>query len=151
MEKNIIKRFLKLRIKPGCAIFEDQSIGPILSPFITRDKINNFCNDFNNISKIYITDLKLSVIFYLNFDNTFFFVIKGPRLSEVIKLILNINSLYKITSSDFLFLSEFFDLVFFKYFFFFKNLRYNNFILKRFLINSLFSIKNINIKNEYFE
>lgn len=151
MEKNIVKRFFKLRIKSGCAMFEDQSIGPILSPYIPRDKINNFCNDFNNISKIYINDLKLSVIFYLNIDNTFFFIIKGPRLSEIIKLMLNINSLYNLKDENFIYLTELYDLVFFKYSFFLKNFKYNNFLLKKFLINSLFSIKNLKIKNEYFE
>ena len=89
MEKNIIKRFIKLRIKPVNAVFEDQGIGPILSPFLTRDKINIFCSEFNNISKSYINEFKLSVIFFINLDNSFFFVIKGPRLSELLKIILN--------------------------------------------------------------
>ena len=77
MEKNIIKRFIKLRIKSTGAVFEDQSIGPILSPFLTRDKINIFCTEFNNVSKIYINEFKLSVIFFINMDNSFFFIIKG--------------------------------------------------------------------------
>jgi hypothetical protein len=151
MKKSPIKSFLKLRIKPCCAVFEDQSIGPVLSEYLNREKINNFCNDFNNVSKCYINDLKLSVIFYFCLDNSFFFIIKGPRLSEIIKLILNINSLYKKTEDDFLYLTEFYDLIFFKYFFYFNNFKYNSFLLKKFLNNSLFSIKKLNIKNEYFE
>jgi hypothetical protein len=151
MKKNLIKSFLKLRIKPNCAVFEDQSIGPVLSEYLNREKINNFCNDFNNVSKCYINDLKLSVIFYFYLDSSFFFIIKGPRLSEIIKLVLNINSLYKINIENFLYLTEFYDLIFFKYYFFLKNSKYNNFLLKKFLFNSLFSIKNILIKNEYFE
>lgn len=150
MEKNIIKRFIKLRIKPLGAVFEDQGIGPILSPFLPRDKINFFCNEFNNISKNYINELKLSVIFFLNLDNSFFFIIKGPRLSELLKLILNINSLYNISNDNFIYLTEFFDLVFFKYSFFFFNVNYNNFLLKKFMISSLFSLKKIILKNEYF-
>lgn len=151
MEKNIIKRFIKLRIKPVNAVFEDQGIGPILSPFLTRDKINIFCSEFNNISKSYINEFKLSVIFFINLDNSFFFVIKGPRLSELLKIILNINSLYNISNDNFLYLTEFFDLLFFKYFFFILNVRYNDFLLKKYMINSLFSLKNLIIKNEYFE
>jgi ribosomal protein L11 len=151
MEKNIIKRFIKLRIKPKEAVFEDQSIGPILSPFLTRDKINIFCSEFNNVSKIYINEFKLSVIFFINMDNSFFFIIKGPRLSELLKIVLNINSLYNISNENFLYLTEFFDLLFFKYSFFVSNIKFNDFLLKKFMINSLFSLKNIIIKNEYFE
>lgn len=151
MEKNIIKRFIKLRIKPTGAVFEDQSIGPILSPFLTRDKINIFCTEFNNVSKIYINEFKLSVIFFINMDNSFFFIIKGPRLSELLKIVLNINSLYNISNENFLYLTEFFDLLFFKYSFFVSNIKFNDFLLKKFMINSLFSLKNIILKNEYFK
>lgn len=151
MEKNNIKRSFKLRINSGCASFEDPTIGPILSPFLLRDKIVLFCNDFNNISKIYLNDLKLSVIFFLNSDNSFFFIIKGPRFSELLKLILNINNLSIISEDNFIFLTELYDLIFFKYSFFSFTFFFNSFLLKRFFLDILFSIKNLIIFNdEYF-
>jgi ribosomal protein L11 len=150
MEKNIIKRFFKLRINAGNALFEDPTIGPILSPFLTRDKITIFCNDFNNFSKIYLNDIKLSVIFFLNIDNSFFYIIKGPRFSELLKLILNINSLSLILENNFILLTELYDLIFFKYSFFCSKFFFNSFLLKRFFLDSLFSIKNLIIINDQF-
>jgi ribosomal protein L11 len=150
MEKNIIKRFFKLRVNAGNAAFEDPTIGPILSPFLTRDKITLFCNDFNNFSKIYLNDIKLSVIFFLNLDNSFFYIIKGPRFSELLKLILNINSLSVISEDNFIFLTELYDLIYFKYSFFCSNFFFNSFLLKRFFLDSLFSIKNLKIMNNEF-
>lgn len=148
MEKNLIKRFFKLRINACNATFEDPTIGPILSPFLTRDKIIIFCNDFNNFSKIYLNDIKLSVIFFLNIDNSFFYIIKGPRFSELLKLILNINSLYLISNDNFIFLTELYDLIFFKYSFFSSSLFFNSFLLKRFFLDILFSIKNLVVLND---
>jgi len=151
MEKKRIKRFFKLNIRPLNAAFEDSSIGPNLSPFMVREKINLFCNEFNEVSKNYISDLKLSIILYLHTDNTFFFIIRGSRLSDLLKLILNISSLSVFNENDYIYLSEFYDLIFYKYFFFNSDILYNSFILKNFLISSSYSIKNLLIKNEYFE
>jgi ribosomal protein L11 len=150
MEKNIIKRFFKLRISSKNAAFEDPTIGPILSPFLTRDKITLFCNDFNNYSKIYLSEIKLSVIFFLNIDNSFFYIIKGPRFSELLKFVLNINSLSNIHSDNFIFLTEIYDLIFFKFSFFCSNFFFNSFLLKRFFLDLLFSIKNLLIINDEF-
>jgi len=150
MEKNIIKRFFKLRISAGNATFDDPTIGPILSPFLLKDKITIFCNDFNIFSKIYLNNIKLSVIFFLNIDNSFFFIIKGPRFSELLKLILNIKSLLLLSVENFIYLTELYDLIFFKYFFFFSNLFFNNFLLKRFFFDILFSIKKLFVLNDIF-
>lgn len=64
---------------------------------------------------------------------------------------LNINSLYNISNENFLYLTEFFDLLFFKYSFFVSNINFNDFLLKKFMLNSLFSLKSLILKNEYFE
>lgn len=150
MEKSIIKRFFKLRISSKGAVFEDPTIGPILSPFLTRDKITNFCNDFNNFSKVYLSDIKLSVIFFLNIDNSFFYIIKGPRFSELLKLIINVESLLNISENNFIILTEIYDLIYFKFSFFCLNVFFNSFLLKRFFLDSLFSIKNLIIINDIF-
>jgi ribosomal protein L11 len=150
MEKNIIKRSFKLRINAGNASFEDLTIGPILSPFLTRDKIIIFCNDFNNFSKIYLNDIKLSVIFFLNVDNSFFFIVKGPRFSQLLKFILNINSLSIMSNDNFIFLTELYDLIFFKYSFFSSILFFNSFLLKRFFLDILYSIKKLIVVNDEF-
>ena len=150
MEKGIIKRLFKLRLIPMNASFEDTNVGPILSPFLTKDKINQFCLDFNENSKFYFLDLRLSVIFFLNTDNSFFYIIKGQRLSELLKLILNTTSLFKIDES-FIFLTEFYDVIFYKYFFYnnFNCYKYNSFFFKLFLLNNLFSLKNFYVLNDY--
>jgi ribosomal protein L11 len=150
MEKNIIKRFFKLRISAKNAVFEDPTIGPILSPFLTRDKILLFCNDFNNFSKNYINDIKLSIIFFLNIDNSFFYIVKGPRFSELLKLILNIDNLSIYYENNSIILTELYDLIFFKFSFFCLNFFFNSFLLKRFFLDMLFSIKNLLIINNEF-
>jgi hypothetical protein len=146
-EKNIIKRSFKLRILPNLASFEDINIGPILSPFISREKINIFCNDFNNNTKFHINELKLSVIFYLNIDNSFFYIIKGPRLSELFKMVITINNLYNSDLENFLYLTELYDFLYYKYNIFLNN----DFFFKNFFFNNLYSFKNLLIKkNENF-
>ncbi|EPS73342.1 hypothetical protein M569_01427, partial [Genlisea aurea] len=66
-------------------------IGPVLSPFMNKEKVTNFCNEFNKLSKNYKNNLPLRVLLCLFFDNTFFFLIKGINASLVLKLILNIE------------------------------------------------------------
>lgn len=147
MEKKSIKRFFNLKIETQKAVFEDSNIGPILSPFLNKDKINSFCSEFNEVTKLYLLDLKLSIILYLYTDNTFFFVIKGFCLTDLIKCVMCIRSMYIKNNSSFLYLKEFYDLVFYKYFFF--NFYFNDFILKKKMFNSFFSIKNILLVNDF--
>jgi len=148
MEKNIVKRSFKLRILPNTASFDDINIGPILSPFIVRDKINIFCNDFNNNTKFFLNDLKLSVIFFLNIDNSFFYIIKGPRLSDLLKMVIDLKNLYNSDFDNFLYLTELFDFLFLKYSIFNNNefFFFNDFFFKNFFFNNLFSFKNLIIK-----
>jgi len=152
-EKNIIKRSFKLRILPSLASFDDINIGPILSPFIPREKINLFCNDFNNNTKLFINELKLSVIFYLNIDNSFFYIIKGPRLTELLKIVLSINNLYYSDIENYIYLTEFYDFLYYKYYIFINNNFFfkNDLFFKNFFFNNLYSYKNLLLKkNEEF-
>lgn len=147
IEKKSIKRFFKLKIKTQQAVFEDSNIGPILSPFLNKEKVNSFCNEFNEATKLYLLNIKLSIVLYLHTDNTFFFVIKGFCLSDLIKCILCVNNLYIKNDNDFLYLKEFYDLVYYKYFFF--NFSFNDFFFKKKIFNCFFSIKNLLLVNDY--
>ena len=71
--------------------FEDSGIGPILSPFMNKEKVNSFCSEFNNHSKIYKSGLPLRVQLCLFTDNSFFFFIKGANFSSLLKLVLNVD------------------------------------------------------------
>jgi len=73
MEKKKIKRFFNLTLNACSSRFEDSGIGPILSPFMNKEKVNSFCNDFNNQSKNYKSGLSLRVQLCLFTDNSFFF------------------------------------------------------------------------------
>lgn len=74
MEEKSIKRYFNLRIEANSAAFEHPSIGPNLSPFIDKLKITQFCNEFNNLTKIYFsTEIKIFVKLFLRHDKSFFF------------------------------------------------------------------------------
>lgn len=150
-ENIIIKRSFKLRIFANGASFEDLNIGPILSPFIARDKINLFCNNFNDNTKFFLNEMRLYVIFYLTVDNTFFFIIKGSKLSELFKISLEINNIYNLNFENYLYLKDIFDCAYLKYFFLnnYENFFLNDIFFKLFFFNSISSFKNLYIKNDY--
>lgn len=147
MEKKKIKRFFDLTLNSCASRFEDSGVGPILSPFMNKEKVNSFCNEFNNQSKIYKIGLPLRVRLCLFIDNSFFFFIKGVSFSLLLKLVLNVDRLYYDKKNE----MNIFD-------FFFLCILKNNFILhnknlyEKFfflsLINSLNSMKNLILKNE---
>ena len=147
MEKKKLKRFFNLKLLVSSAVFEDSSIGPNLSPFMPREKINLFCSEFNELSKSYISDLKLFVKLYLYTNNSFFFVIKGPCFLDFIK-ILNLSTKFNI--DNFLYLKELYDIILLKNYFLGKNFKFNNFFIKRLILCNIYSIKNLKLKNEFF-
>lgn len=127
--------------------FEDSGIGPILSPFMNKEKVNSFCSEFNNQSKIYKSGLPVRVRLCLFMDNSFFFFIKGASFSSLLKLVLNIDR-FNYDKKNEIGIFEFFFLCILK----------NNFLLhkrkiyeKSFfysLINSLNSMSFLTLKNE---
>lgn len=148
-----IKNLFKLELFCNSAKFEDQSIGPNLSPYLPRDKINFFCDEFNKLTTKYNNDLKVSVKLILYIDNSFFFSIKGPNFSNLLKIITNVENLQsnffnKIT------IFELYDIIYLKNLFLLKKkfIKYNNILLKVQIKNSINSIKNIKIikkENDY--
>lgn len=148
MEKKKIKRFFNLTLNACTTRFEDSGVGPILSPFMNKEKVNSFCAEFNNQSKIYKSGLPLRVQLCLFMDNSFFFTIKGANFSSLLKLVLNIERFDNINKNE----MSIFD-------FFFVGVLKNNFISQNkkkvynkifffSLINSLNSMKYLIIKNE---
>jgi hypothetical protein len=79
LNKKKIKRFFNLIIPSMKAVFENQAIGPILSPYISKDKINNFCTEFNTVSIIYKYSLLLHIKLILFVDNSFFLLLKAQH------------------------------------------------------------------------
>lgn len=127
--------------------FEDSGIGPILSPFMNKEKVNSFCIEFNNQSKAYKSGLPLRVQLCLFIDNSFFFFIKGANFSSLLKLVLNIEKFNYNKKSE-INIFDFFLLCILKNnFFFHKKKVYDRFFFFS-LINSLNSIKALVIKNE---
>lgn len=82
---NILKRSFNLKMASGAAKFEVSTIGPVLSPFTNRDTIKLFCDAFNQETKLLKPNLDLFVTLYLNYDHTFFFVIKGLRAVQLLQ------------------------------------------------------------------
>jgi ribosomal protein L11 len=149
IEKKNEVRFFNLRINAHDASFENLNIGPNLSPFMKRDKINQFCTEFNNITSLYLyKDIPIYIKLYLYTDNSFFFIIKGPSIAFLLKIIFNIESL----SDNYLFknsltFNEFYDIIILKRYFINKYIKKDSFILKRQARNILFGIKNLYIAN----
>lgn len=147
MEKKKIKRFFNLTLSACAARFEDTGVGPILSPFMNKEKVNSFCNEFNLSSKKYKSGLPLRVYLCLFVDNSFFFFIKGVSFFLLLKLILNLERFISCQQLD---LFDFFLLLFLN-----TNLILNKDKNKIFdkiyffsLINILNSTKSLIITNE---
>lgn len=82
---NLLKRTFNLKMNAGAAKFELATIGPVLSPYTTREAIKSFCEAFNVETAVFKQNLDILVTLYLNHDHTFFFAIKGPRLVNLIR------------------------------------------------------------------
>jgi ribosomal protein L11 len=147
MEKKKVKRFFNLTLNACSSRFEDSGIGPILSPFINKEKVNSFCSDFNNQSKNYKSGLSLRVQLCLFTDNSFFFLINGVKFSSLLKLALNVerfnyNKINEIGIIDFFFLG-----ILKNNFFLEKKKLYDKFFFLS-LINSLNALNFLVLKNE---
>lgn len=147
MEKKKVKRFFNLTLNACSSRFEDSGIGPILSPFMNKEKVNSFCSDFNNQSKNYKSGLSLRVQLCLFTDNSFFFLIKGVKFSSLLKLALNVerfnyNKINEIGIIDFFFLG-----ILKNNFFLEKKKLYDKFFFLS-LINSLNALNFLVLKNE---
>jgi len=149
MEKKKIKRFFNLTLNSCVARFEDSGVGPILSPFINKEKVNSFCSEFNSQSKIYKSGLPLRVNLCLFFDNSFFFFIKGVSFSFILKVVLSIDRL--IFGKNFeIGLVDLFLLCILKSNIFFNKKKIYDKIFFYSILCSLNSIKTLIIKNESY-
>jgi ribosomal protein L11 len=93
-EDRRLVRFFNLRINSKDASFENINVGPNLSPFMPKDKITQFCSEFNTITALYTsTEIPVYLRLFLYTDGSFFFVIRGPSFSFLLKILFNINSL----------------------------------------------------------
>ena len=140
-------RFFNLRINAEEAIFENLSIGPNLSPFMNKDKITQFCNEFNHLTNIFISkDIPIFVKLYLYTDNSFFFIIKGPSFSFLLKILFNITSLSDLLwSNNKISIKELYDIVILKNYYLNKYIKSTSFILRQQIRNCFFSIKGLDI------
>jgi len=117
-----LKRFFNLRIFPTKAKFEDSGIGPVLSPYMQRDKILSLCNFINDLTKSMTDTLYVSVNVIFFIDNTFQCFIKGPKFKHLCDIIF--------TGSDVLDFNDLYLLAYYKYRMFYSNLSStNNFYL----------------------
>jgi ribosomal protein L11 len=130
LDKKNIVRYFNLRINAQDASFENLNIGPNLSPFMKRDKINLFCQEFNNMTSLYLyKDIPIYITFYLYTDHSFFFIIKGPSIAFLLRMLFNIESL----SDDFLLantlnFNEFYTIILLKNYFINKFIEKDSFI-----------------------
>lgn len=147
MQKKL-NRFFNLRINSRGAAFENLNIGPNLSPYMNREKIKEFCNEFNKQTFIYRSeDLLIYVRLFLYTDKSFVFLIKGPSFSTLLKLVWNIMSLTnKNIMENSITLRSLYDIVILRNYYWFKlyNNLNQNWIKLRFK-NSFFSISNLQI------
>lgn len=147
MEKKKIKRFFDLTLNACVSRFEDSGIGPILSPFMNKEKVNSFCSEFNNKSKIYKSGLPLRVQLCLFIDNSFFFFIKGANFSSLLKLVLSVDR-FSYSKKNEISIFDFFFLCILKNNFFSHKKKIYDKVFFLSLINSLNSMNFLVIKNE---
>jgi ribosomal protein L11 len=139
-------RFFNLRINAKDASFENINVGPNLSPFINKEKINQFCLEFNKVTDIYISkEIPIYIRLFLYTDNSFFFIVRGPSFSFILKILFGLISLKKelFLTEDLkqnIYLKELYDIILLKNFFFNKLIRNNSFIIKNQVKNSFFSM-----------
>jgi len=147
MEKKKIKRFFNLTLNACSSRFEDSGVGPILSPFMNKEKVNSFCTEFNNQSKVYKNGLPLRVQLCLFVDNSFFFFIRGANFSSLLKLVLNVERFNYNKKNEIGILDFFFLCILKNNFFLHKKKLYEKAYFFS-LINSLNSMKFLIVKNE---
>lgn len=146
-----LKNLFKLEISCKSAKFEEPSIGPTLSPYMVREKINLFCNEFNNLTQYYNQELRISVKLFLYIDNSFFFIIKGPNFSTLLKLLLNRENLQVLSGKTLITLMELYDMLYLKSIFsksiILNIIKYNTLALKVQNLNAIYSVKSIEVQN----
>jgi ribosomal protein L11 len=144
-------RFFNLRINAQDASFENINVGPNLSPFMPKDKITQFCSEFNKATLFYKSkDIPIYLRLFLYTDGSFFFVLRGPSFSYFIKVLFCLYSLDKesINSIEGIKLNELYDINILKNFFFNKLIKVDSFILKNQIKNNFFRLHNLKVTYE---
>jgi len=86
----ITSRVVKLQIQAGKA-----TSGPPLGPVLGQFKIPmmEFCKDFNEKTQHFNSTLMLTTILILYEDNTYSYIVKIPKVSNIIKQLVNLELL----------------------------------------------------------
>lgn len=142
-EDRRLVRFFNLRINARDASFENINVGPNLSPFMPKDKITKFCVEFNNLTELYkFKEIPIYLRLFLYTDGSFFFVLRGPSFTFLIKILFNIYSIDKESFHNIegIKLNELYKINIFKNLFFNKLIKLNSFILKNQIRNNFFRL-----------
>jgi ribosomal protein L11 len=142
-EDRRLVRFFNLRINAKDASFENINVGPNLSPFMPKDKITQFCSEFNSITEIYKSkEIPIYLRLFLYTDGSFFFVVRGPSFSFLLKILFSTYSLNNeaFQNIEGIKLNELYEIIIFKNFFFNKLIKLNSFILKDQIRNNFFRL-----------
>jgi ribosomal protein L11 len=151
-EKNLV-RFFNLRINAKDASFENINVGPNLSPYINKEKITQFCSEFNKVTDIYVSkEIPIYIRLFLYTDNSLFFIVRGPSFSFILKLLFGLVSLKKEffdkDNKQNIKLKELYDIILFKNYFFNKLIKRNSFIIKNQIRNSFFSMPFLKVSTD---
>jgi len=86
----ITSRVVKLQIQAGKA-----TSGPPLGPVLGQFKIPmmEFCKDFNEKTQHFNSTLMLTTILILYEDNTYSYIVKIPKVSNIVKQLVNLELL----------------------------------------------------------
>lgn len=82
---NLLKRTFNLKVLTGVTKFEMPTIGPVLSPYTNRDTVKKICEEINLATKGLRGNLPMLATLYLNYDHTFFFILKSYNLVTLLK------------------------------------------------------------------
>src|SRR3989338_3321900 len=69
---------------------------PHLTPYIGKDKVTEFCNEFNKESLLYYKKDILIPVFLILYENkTYNFILRTPTLFFLLKYLFNFDKVYK--------------------------------------------------------
>lgn len=134
-----IDRIFSLNLTAQNSSMKTDSNLQILSSFLPKDKIMDFCKVFNKESLIFKKDFKVRIIFILYKNKQYDFFFKGPYFIFFVKHLLGINLIKKNNNKKnnlYIYLDELF---FISYYFY-------NFYYFKHDIKSIFSILLNNLK-----
>jgi len=116
---------------------------PHLTPYIGKDKVTEFCNDFNKESALlYKKDVLIPIYFILYNNKTYNFILRTPTFFYLLKILFDFDKLFRFKKKTIYYIT----IEELWYFLIIKNSSYILFSEKKLLIIFIKLLKSFGIK-----